>query len=232
MPIRRCSGVSTRNSPPKLHQACPPRLASLSWSSSTTDRPGVGELARGDEAGEARLPRRRHRHPWADPMPRPAGRDPLDRHLEVADTSGTTRSATASSSSRGVVPRTATRARHPASRAARSPATESSTTTHSPGSTPSRRAPSSHGSGHGLPRVTSDAVTTTGGCGSRVAAMRASARSCVPTSRWPWGRHRRRAPEQVGGPRQHDDAVDVGDLEVEDAVEAPPRGRPRAGARR
>ena len=77
--------------------------------------------------------------------------------------SGSTRSASGSSSSRGVVPSTATRARQRAARAARSPATASSTTTQSAGSTPSRRAPSSHGSGHGFPRSVSDAVTSAAG---------------------------------------------------------------------
>src|SRR5699024_4805360 len=39
MPSRRCSGESTRNSPPKLHHACPPRSCSPSRSSSSTRRP-------------------------------------------------------------------------------------------------------------------------------------------------------------------------------------------------
>src|SRR5699024_8459211 len=38
-PRRRCSGVSTMNSPPKLHQACPPRSCSPSRSRSSTLRP-------------------------------------------------------------------------------------------------------------------------------------------------------------------------------------------------
>ena len=45
MPIRRCSGESTRNSPPNDHQACPPRSASPSWSSSSTRRPASAASA-------------------------------------------------------------------------------------------------------------------------------------------------------------------------------------------
>src|SRR4051812_7149257 len=38
---RRCSGVSTRNSPPNDQNACPPRFAAFSWSTSATDLPRV-----------------------------------------------------------------------------------------------------------------------------------------------------------------------------------------------
>ena len=161
----------------------PPRLAAevgLALLVEEDDGPaGLGELARGDEAGEPGS----HDDDVGIHGPtlcpgQPRSTSPgADR--EVADVRDDEVGHRVELLARGV-PRTATSARHPASRAARSPATESSTTTHSPGSTPSRRAPSSHGSGHGLPRATSDAVTTTGGCGRRVAAMRASARSRVP----------------------------------------------------
>ena len=129
----------------------------------------------------ARLPRRRRRHPWADPMPRRPARDHCSTDVDRCATSGTTRSATASSSSRGASCRARRRGRgiRPRARRAARPRSPRRRGTRA-GSTPSRRAPSSHGSGHGFPRVTSDAVTTTGGCGSPVAAMRASARSRVP----------------------------------------------------
>src|SRR5690606_36623296 len=39
IPMRRCSGESTRKSPPKDHQAWPPRLCSPSWSTRTTRLP-------------------------------------------------------------------------------------------------------------------------------------------------------------------------------------------------
>ena len=52
MPMRRCSGLSTRKSPPKLQNACPPRDCSPSWSTSTW-LPSVGELRGGDETGKA-----------------------------------------------------------------------------------------------------------------------------------------------------------------------------------
>src|SRR6476469_2664482 len=39
MPIRRCSGLSTRKRPPKLQKAWPPRDCSPSWSTSTTRLP-------------------------------------------------------------------------------------------------------------------------------------------------------------------------------------------------
>src|SRR4051812_37465811 len=45
MPIRRCSGLSTRNSPPRLQKAWPPRLCSPSWSSSSTLRPASATSA-------------------------------------------------------------------------------------------------------------------------------------------------------------------------------------------
>src|SRR6478752_4704931 len=45
MPIRRCSGLSTRNSPPKDQNAWPPRLCSPSWSTSTTRRPASASSA-------------------------------------------------------------------------------------------------------------------------------------------------------------------------------------------
>ena len=38
-PIRRCSGLSTRNRPPNDQNACPPRLAAFSWSTSATFLP-------------------------------------------------------------------------------------------------------------------------------------------------------------------------------------------------
>src|SRR4051812_43485372 len=40
-PSRRCSGVSTRNSPPNDQNAWPPRLAALSWSTRATRLPAV-----------------------------------------------------------------------------------------------------------------------------------------------------------------------------------------------
>src|SRR3954468_3243411 len=42
---RRCSGESTRNSPPKDHQACPPREPSGSWSSRITRLPASASSA-------------------------------------------------------------------------------------------------------------------------------------------------------------------------------------------
>ena len=44
-PIRRCSGESTRNSPPKDQNAWPPRLAADSWSTSRTRRPAATSSA-------------------------------------------------------------------------------------------------------------------------------------------------------------------------------------------
>ncbi len=76
-------------------------------------------------------------------MPRPpTAAPPSTERRQVRQVRHARGRPAASSSSRGVVPSTATRARHPAARAARSPATASSTTTQSAGSTPSRRAPS------------------------------------------------------------------------------------------
>ena len=127
------------------------------------------------------------------------------------------RSACGARSAAGEVVVTATSAPHPAARAARRPATESSTTRHCDASTSRRRAPSSHGSGHGFPRSTSDAVTTTGGCRSPVAAIRASARSRVPGGDDGRGHLAvGELAEQLGGPRQDEDAVDVGDLDLAD----------------
>ena len=45
MPIRRCSGVSTRNSPPSDQNAWPPRLCSGSWSSRSTFLPASASSA-------------------------------------------------------------------------------------------------------------------------------------------------------------------------------------------
>ena len=45
MPSRRCSGVSTKNSPPSDQNACPPRLCSPSWSSTDTRRPASAASA-------------------------------------------------------------------------------------------------------------------------------------------------------------------------------------------
>ena len=45
IPIRRCSGLSTRKSPPRLQNAWPPRLCSPSWSSSSTVRPASATSA-------------------------------------------------------------------------------------------------------------------------------------------------------------------------------------------
>ncbi|GAB4007463.1 hypothetical protein GCM10029992_61280 [Glycomyces albus] len=39
MPMRRCSGESTKNSPPNDQCACPPIDCSPSWSTSVTDFP-------------------------------------------------------------------------------------------------------------------------------------------------------------------------------------------------
>ena len=45
MPIRRCSGVSTRNSPPSDQNAWPPRFCSGSWSTSSTRFPASASSA-------------------------------------------------------------------------------------------------------------------------------------------------------------------------------------------
>src|SRR5215207_982317 len=45
MPVRRCSGESTRNSPPKAQCAWPPSDASGSWSRTTTRRPASASSA-------------------------------------------------------------------------------------------------------------------------------------------------------------------------------------------
>ena len=39
MPIRRCSGLSTKSSPPSDHHAWPPRLSRFSWSRTSTRLP-------------------------------------------------------------------------------------------------------------------------------------------------------------------------------------------------
>ena len=44
-PMRRCSGESTRNSPPNDQNAWPPRLAARSWSTSTTRLPAATSSA-------------------------------------------------------------------------------------------------------------------------------------------------------------------------------------------
>ncbi len=41
MPMRRCSGESTKNSPPKDHHACPPRFDRGSWSTMMTRLPAA-----------------------------------------------------------------------------------------------------------------------------------------------------------------------------------------------
>src|SRR6266849_1066426 len=45
MPIRRCSGVPTRNRPPNDQNAWPPRFDSGSWSSRSTRRPALASSA-------------------------------------------------------------------------------------------------------------------------------------------------------------------------------------------
>src|SRR5689334_6580522 len=45
MPIRRCSGLQTRNRPPNDQKAWPPRFVSGSWSSSSTRRPARASSA-------------------------------------------------------------------------------------------------------------------------------------------------------------------------------------------
>jgi hypothetical protein len=45
MPIRRCSGLATRNRPPNDQKAWPPRFDSGSWSSSSTRRPARASSA-------------------------------------------------------------------------------------------------------------------------------------------------------------------------------------------
>ena len=45
MPIRRCSGLSTRNNPPSDQNAWPPMLCSGSWSSSNTFLPASASSA-------------------------------------------------------------------------------------------------------------------------------------------------------------------------------------------
>ena len=49
---RRCSGLSTRNSPPNDQNACPPSDASGSWSTQDHAPAGVGQLGGGDQPGE------------------------------------------------------------------------------------------------------------------------------------------------------------------------------------
>ena len=64
MPIRRCSGLSTRKSPPKLQKACPPSDCSPSWSTSTTRLPRSASSAVATSPARP-APRRRRRLPWA-----------------------------------------------------------------------------------------------------------------------------------------------------------------------
>ena len=52
IPSRRCSGESTRKSPPSDQNACPPRLARFSWSSTSTRLPASHQLVGGDQPGE------------------------------------------------------------------------------------------------------------------------------------------------------------------------------------
>ena len=104
--------------------------------------------------------------------PRRPGCRPAPARKTTSSRVPTTRSA--SSSDREVVVVTA-RVAIPAARAAASPLGASSTTRHARAATPRRCAPSRNGSGSGLPRVTSSAVTTTCGAISPDAPIRASA---------------------------------------------------------
>ena len=52
MPRRRCSGESTRNSPPNDQNAWPPRFAAGSWSSRITRLPASASSAVADQPGE------------------------------------------------------------------------------------------------------------------------------------------------------------------------------------
>ena len=52
MRSRRCSGESTRNSPPKDQCAWPPRDCAGSWSTHDDPAPGIGELGGRDQAGQ------------------------------------------------------------------------------------------------------------------------------------------------------------------------------------
>ena len=219
MPIRRCSGLSTRNSPPKLHHAWPPRLASDSWSRSTTERPASASSHVATSPARPAPTTTTSASMGRPYAPSTRTRPPSTEAVRWVR-SGTTRSASGTSSSSGVVPSTATSARQRAARAARSPATASSTTTQSVGSTPSRRAPSSHGSGHGFPRSTSDAVTSAAGRVSPVAAMRASARS-LRAGRDDAGGHAAvgEGRQQVGRAGKQHDALDVAHLDLPDAGE-------------
>ena len=53
MPIRRCSGVSTRNSPPNDQNACPPRSLLALLVEQQHPAAGVGGLGCGDQPGQA-----------------------------------------------------------------------------------------------------------------------------------------------------------------------------------
>src|SRR5258706_434324 len=89
-----------------------------------------------------------------------------------------------------------TRTVAPAASAAAMPEGASSHTRQSPGATPSLRAASRKQSGAGLPRVTSSAVTSTGGTGMPARSRRASAKARgaeVTTAQRRGGRVRRKA---------------------------------------
>ena len=53
MPIRRCSGLSTNSSPPRDHQAWPPRLCAVLLVEHEDALAGEGELVGRDQPGEA-----------------------------------------------------------------------------------------------------------------------------------------------------------------------------------
>ena len=122
--------------------------------------------------------------------------------------------ASARRASRGVVVVTASE-KQPAARAACSPLGASSTTRQRRGSTPSRRAASRNGSGCGLPRVDVVGRDDDRGCGQ--AGGGDPERGQCGGARGGdgvLGLLQRR--QRLGGPGQHDDVVDVGELDLVD----------------
>lgn len=194
--MRRCSGLSTRNNPP-----APPRLTpevGLALLVEQHHRAArIGELTRGDEAGEAGTHDDGVGIHWCTLAATLASAPdrPSDEHLvqgvRRARAAAPARPGSTGVRRRGRRPRqfgssgavvlvTATRPRHPGLACRPQPRHRVLDDQALPGSTPRRRAPRSHGSGHGFPRSTSDAVTTTGGWTSPVTAMRASAGHAFP----------------------------------------------------
>ena len=152
--------------PPSLPRSC------LDGASGPGEVTRTAHFTRPDPSGHGSSARRAGSGLTAGAAPAPDARRrrPAPTENQSAARSGTTTSA----SMPGVVVVTATVAA-PAARAAAMPDVASSTTRHAAGSTPRRAAATVKGSGSGLPRCTSSAVTTTAGTGRPDAASLARA---------------------------------------------------------